>query len=276
MECAGGSTTVKLDGSASSDADGEVLTYEWFERTTLLATGEVAEAMLQPGDHEITLRVTDPNGLWSEDTLSVVVVDTTPPDVTAPARVNANTGAGARSCAAVISDTVLGKAMASDVCFGEVPVERSGVPAGNIFPVGTTTITYTARDAAGNQATDDQIVTVNDNTPASISNVKATPARLWPANHKMVDVFIRYDATDGCGAATTSLTVESSDAARAKGDTTSPDWVIVDKHHVRLRAERAPGAQKRLYTITIAARDADGNESARSVTVSVSPDPQSR
>ncbi|HVS31889.1 MAG TPA: LamG-like jellyroll fold domain-containing protein, partial [Thermoanaerobaculia bacterium] len=271
IECAGAATTVTLDGSASSDPDGDVLSYEWFEGTTLVATGDIAEAMLPAGDHTIRLRVTDPSGLWSEDTLTVVIADTARPVISAPDGVSATTGAGGTSCAAFISDTILGKASASDVCFGDVEVERSGVPAGNLFPIGTTTITYTARDAAGNEATADQIVTVSDSTPASFSNVSVTPARLWPPNQKMVDVFVGYHAAYGCGVATASLSVTSSDAAGAKGDVTSPDWIIVDGHHVQLRAERAPGARERIYTITITARDADGNESSRSVEVSVSP-----
>jgi hypothetical protein len=43
------------------------------------------------------------------------------------------------------------------------------VPAGNAFPVGTTTITYTATDAAGNTSTATQTVTVLDNTPPVIT-----------------------------------------------------------------------------------------------------------
>ena len=40
-------------------------------------------------------------------------------------------------------------------------IVRSGVPAGNVFPVGTTTITYTATDASGNVTTGTQTVTVS-------------------------------------------------------------------------------------------------------------------
>src|SRR5204863_8176760 len=49
-------------------------------------------------------------------------------------------------------------------CSGVV-VTRSGVPAGNIFPAGPTTITYTATDARGNKKSGTQVVTVVDNTP---------------------------------------------------------------------------------------------------------------
>ena len=59
----------------------------------------------------------------------------------------------------VVNDAQLGSATASDNS-GTVTVTRTGVPAGNVFPVGTTTITYTAVDAAGNKTTVTQMVSV--------------------------------------------------------------------------------------------------------------------
>ena len=49
---------------------------------------------------------------------------------------------------------------------------RAGVPAGNLFPVGATVITYTAMDASGNTATAQQTVTVrpfSSNTACTVS-----------------------------------------------------------------------------------------------------------
>jgi len=75
--------------------------------------------------------------------------------------------AGAVSCGALVPDAVLGTATASDNCAG-VTITRSGVPAGNVFPVGTTIVTYTATDASGNTSSAAQSVTVVDNAPPSI------------------------------------------------------------------------------------------------------------
>src|SRR5207253_3007300 len=66
----------------------------------------------------------------------------------------------------VVSDlnATLGTATANDNCAG-VTWARSNVPAGNNFPVGDTTVTYTATDASGNTASANQKVTVVDDTP---------------------------------------------------------------------------------------------------------------
>jgi uncharacterized repeat protein (TIGR01451 family) len=117
----------------------------------------------------ITYTATDSSGNVATGTQKVVVKERTPtpPIVTAPADLTLYTGAGATSCGVNVSDAALGSASATDNCPG-VTVSRTGVPAGNDFPVGQTTITYTATDASGNTATATQKVTVIDNTPPTV------------------------------------------------------------------------------------------------------------
>jgi hypothetical protein len=170
VECAGGSTSVFLDGSASFDPDGDTpLTYEWREGVTVLGTGVTLNTSLPFGSHTITLKVTDPSGAFNEDTVTVNVVDTTNPMITAPPNVSVSTGPGATSCGAFVSNATLGTATASDGCSASVTVTRTGVPSGNNFPVGTTVITYTADDGHGHTASAMQSVTVTDNTPPTLS-----------------------------------------------------------------------------------------------------------
>ena len=99
----------------------------------------------------------------SEATVSITVNDTINPTITAPANLSLGTGTGATNCSLFISDGTLGTANANDNS-GAVSIARTGVPAGNIFPVGTTIITYTATDGAGNTNQASQTVTVFDNT----------------------------------------------------------------------------------------------------------------
>jgi hypothetical protein len=50
---------VRLDGSASSDPDGDALTHRWLENGNLLAEGAVAEVRFSPGVHQVQLEVSD-------------------------------------------------------------------------------------------------------------------------------------------------------------------------------------------------------------------------
>ena len=167
---------------------------------------------------------------------------------------------------------------------------RSGVPAGNFFPVGTTTLTYTATDASSNASTASQAVSVVDSTPPSIIGVSVDKPVLWPPNHKLVDVTVLYTSTDNCTAPSCSLSVSvkeirdkdrdddndddrGKDKGRGKGQDKDkdkePDWQVLDAHHVRLRAERSGDARERIYTITITCQDGFGNASTKTVKVRV-------
>ena len=97
---------------------------------------------------------------------SLLVYPTQGPTIAAPAAV-AKTNSPT-SCAVWVSDADLGSATATDNCPG-VTVKRTGVPAGNLFPVGVTTITYTATNAGGLTKTATQTVTVADTTKPTIT-----------------------------------------------------------------------------------------------------------
>ena len=59
-----GSHHVLLNGSASSDADGDALTYTWYDGGTAIGTGAVLDyASPTTGSHSFSVKVTDPAGL---------------------------------------------------------------------------------------------------------------------------------------------------------------------------------------------------------------------
>ncbi len=262
--------SVTLDGSGSSDPDGDTISYNWTGSFGVVS-GMNPTVSLGLGVHTITLNVSDGKETGT-DTVNVTVTDTTPPMITAPPAVTANTGVGTTSCGVVVSDTDLGTATAGDNCPGVISITRTGVPAGNLFPVGTTIITYTATDAAGNTSTATQTVIVKDTTPPVIKNISANPNVLWPSNHKMAQATVNVSASDNCGGNTLCkiTSVSSNEPVNGLGDgDTSPDWEIIGDLTLNLRAERSGKGSGRIYTMTVMCSDAAGNNSTGNVSVNV-------
>jgi sugar lactone lactonase YvrE len=73
-------TQVTLDGSDSTDPDGDVLTYEWFNGVNKIATGVMAAVTLPVGTHQIKLVVND-GTVSAETAFQPVLVSVTPPDM---------------------------------------------------------------------------------------------------------------------------------------------------------------------------------------------------
>ena len=123
------------------------------------------------GTTTITWTATDDIGRFSTCTQIVKInpdtSDTTNPTITAPANLTLSSGTSGGACGLIVGEAALGTAEATDGgC--SVTITRTGVPAGNFFPVGTTTITWKATDAAGNFATATQTVTIVEDTPPII------------------------------------------------------------------------------------------------------------
>ncbi len=169
---------------------------------TVVRSGVPAGNTFPLGNTTVTYIATDRSGNTSSDTQVVTVVDNTAPTITAPADVTLYTGAGATSCSVTASDlnAALGVATADDNCPGET-VARSGVPAGNTFPLGNTTVTYTVTDGSGNTASDTQTVTVVDNTPPVVTPPANVTVQL-PLNSPATSMPVNYPnpatATDNC------------------------------------------------------------------------------
>ena len=115
-----------------------------------------------------------------------------------------------------------------------------------------------------------QAVEADEQAPA-IAALHASPDRLWPPRHQMVDVSIGVDASDNSGETPTCglLAVASSDPDNGTGDgDTANDIEIVGPTSVRLRAERS-GSKVRTYTLTVECRDGAGNRSTAQTWVTV-------
>jgi hypothetical protein len=183
VECSGHSgTSVVLDGSASSDPDGDTLSFEWRDATnTVIATTAVAPVVLPLGPHVFTLTVNDGKGGTDSDTVSITAQDTTAPslsvsltpDVLWPpnhklVRISAQLtatdvcdDAPHVSLVSIASDEaddgrgdghtvtdVQGAAIGTDDRVFLLRAERSGRGNGRVY-----TVTYSARDDSGNVTT---------------------------------------------------------------------------------------------------------------------------
>ena len=171
--------TVTLNGSASSDSDGDVLTYTWTGAFGT-ATGATPAVSLAAGTHAITLTVTDGRGGSASDTVSVTVVDVTPPTISAATATPSVLTPVRRQFVAVTIGV-----SASDACGGSVSCRITGVTSnesidGDWIITGDLTlklraertnkrtsriytITITCTDAAGNSSTKTVTVTVPRN-----------------------------------------------------------------------------------------------------------------
>jgi hypothetical protein len=127
-----------------------------------------------------------------------------------------------------------------------------------------------AGDANFESATGASTLFVTDTTGPAIGALSATPNVLGPPNHKLIDVFVGYSASDIVSAPVCALSVSSSEPANATDDgNTAIDWIVLDSHHVQLRAERSGRNAGRIYTITATCTDGAGNSSSQATTVSV-------
>jgi hypothetical protein len=186
-------------------------------------SGVPAGNVFPVGTTTITYRATDRVGNFAEDTQTVTVIDNTPPVLTAPAPVTLHTGPGATSCSVTVGDLdgTLGTGSATDNCPGVGAVSRSGVPAGNVFPVGQTTLTYSVTDAHGNTSTATQVVTVIDNTPPVISCPDDIIADYDPAVNGAVVTYATPVGTDNCPANTQQIAGLPSGSTFPAGVTTN-------------------------------------------------------
>lgn len=146
------------------------------------------------GTTTVTYTAVDTNGNTSICTFTVTINDTTAPVITnCPGNINAYSDT--LTCGVSVNWTI---PSATDNC-GIASSTASHVP-GDFFPVGTTTVTYTYTDTAGNISTCTFDVTVTDTIDPVILNC---PANMVVSNDSGVcGAYVSWTAptaTDNCG-----------------------------------------------------------------------------
>lgn len=188
---------VTLDGSGSSDPDGDSLTFAWTLSGAVLGTNVTLVTSLPLGTNVVTLTVTDPCGAVSQANVVVRVVDTTPPTGYCPGPVSASSGA---DCQAPLPNLVP-LVVASDTCTPTNALVITQNPApGTLLGLGSHTVMLTVTDGSGNQAACGVQFTVNDTTPPNITSYPGPVTVSAGANCEAVvpNVLAGVLANDNC------------------------------------------------------------------------------
>lgn len=185
------------------------------------------------GTTTVSCSVTDSGGMSASGSFTVTVGDTTAPVLVLPANqsVEATSAAGA---------SVAFSVSASDIVDGAVSVDCDS-DSGDVFPLGTTLVSCSATDAAGNTSSGSFTVTVGDTTAPVLGDM--------PADQSLT-------TSNPAGATLTYALPSATDAVDA-----SPDVSCVPAS-----GSTVPVG---VTTVTCTARDDAGNTSSDSFDVSV-------
>ncbi len=232
---------------------------------TVTVTGSVLVSNLtsSPATVRLNVNAADTCGNVASSTQVANVVDNTPPVIACPAPITVEcTSAGGTPASHPSLAPFFAGVSATDNCDPN-PVITNNAPA--FFNLGTTTVTFQARDASGNVSQCTSTVKVVDTTPPVIS-VQVAPTVLWPPNHKLVKIVAHVTVTDICDPnptfVLTSITSNESDNGLGDGNTENDiqgaEFGTPDTEF-QLRAERSGTGDGRIYTITYTASDMSGN-----------------
>ena len=189
------------------------------------------------GTTTVTYVYKDAAGNTTNCAFNITVVDNTVPVVSGcPASQTVNTGVGRTTCDQEATWTA---PTATDNCGGALPYFTRSHAPGATFPVGTTTVTYVFKDAAGNITNCTFNITVVDNT-IPVVNCPSSPVMLCYSSSGNYTIPL-FSSSDNCGGTlTTTYTVSGATPARTgTGNNASGaysvgistiTWTVTDTH----------------------------------------------
>ena len=205
------------NGECSAQMDLEDYIYAWDDCGAVTLTFSPDEGTFDVGEHSVTATATDVAGNTATCSFTVTVWDCENPHITCPGTVTTTNDPGKCYATGVALDTPI----TSDNC-GVASVVNN---APSQFPVGTTMVTWTVTDTAGNIATCNQTVQVNDVEKPAIAcspNIVVCTSSgggsvvTWPAP----------TATDNCEGAT--VTCDPSSGSSFSLGTTTVTCTAID------------------------------------------------
>ncbi|TVZ60061.1 HYR domain-containing protein [Flavobacteriaceae bacterium MAR_2010_105] len=166
--------------------------------------GANASGTYPVGTTTVTFTATDSAGRTDSCSMTVTVTDNQDPVISCPANITVNAAAGL--CNANVTVPL---ATATDNCTGTTitnDFNGGGANASGTYPVGTTTVTFTATDSAGRTDSCSMTVTVTDNQDPVISCPSDINLNVDAGNCSAVATFATPAGADNCGVASVTQT----------------------------------------------------------------------
>jgi PKD domain len=206
LTATGPTTPVTLNGSASSDPDGEALTFAWTQGTTAVGNSAVLPLSLKIGTYAFTLTVTDAGGLTSTATTHVTINNAVP---LANAGADQTLAAAGPNGAAVTLNGSLSRDPDGDALTFLWTQGTAVVGTSAVVPltlnVGTYTFTLTVTDAGGLSSSAVTHVTVTPQPPSAVVSPDPTVQCAGPGG-----TLVTLDGSGSTGSGLTYVWTEGS------------------------------------------------------------------
>jgi plastocyanin len=183
----------------------------------VITQSPIAGTLVATGVTTVTITVTDATGHTANCSATFTVTDTQNPTISGPGNITVN--ADPEKCYA--SSVSLGSPVTSDNC--GIATVSNNAPAQ--FPVGFTTVIWTATDLSGLTATSTQIVTVIDNQPPTIICPPTVIVNAIIGQTYATGIILGSAITnDNCGVAS----VTNNAAVQFQVGSTTVTWTVTD------------------------------------------------
>lgn len=236
--------TAPADSSADADASCQAPVPDYVSGSTAsdncdssvtITQSPTAGTLVGPGAHTVTVTATDDAGNFSTDEVVFTVNDVTPPTISCPANITVYLPLNSSATSVVVNFTA---PTGTDNCSGATTAQTDGLASGALFPVGTTTNTFTVTDGAGLTASCSFTVTVLYNftgffspvsNPPILNNVnagRAIPLKFSLSGNKGLDIFAAgYPASEqiACDSSAPLSELEGTVTSGGSTLTYSPD-----------------------------------------------------
>jgi thermitase len=269
---------VTLDGGGSTDPDGTIVSYEWQEGSTVIATGATATAWLAAGTHTLTLTVTDDAGSSGTDNVTITVTTPNRPPIVSDTGATAVVGTPVaialggtdfETCELTFSvvqapgSGTLG-AMQDLPCLAGSPNGDTASIAYTPASAGTYTFTYKANDGSTDSNVGTVTVTVVNRPPTasdtSWSTVVGTPVTITLGAMDVETCELTFSIVQGPGIGGLS-------------DIHNQPCVAGSPNSDTARVIYAPGGAAGTFTFTYRADDGTTESNIATVTVTVTNHP---